>query len=103
MRIKKIIAVLATAGAVMTAGAMNTATAWAATPSAHQATAASVAQPNGPGWHEHANYSTYDECYTEGITLLVNGAFGGPFIAFKCVGNQPVNPSYWTLWVETPF
>ena len=103
MRLKKTIAVLAVACSVTTAGVASAAAASASTPGARTAAAASTAQPNTPSWHVYSTYSTFVDCEAEGDVLLIGGIFGGPFIAYKCVANAPVNPYYWTLWVETPF
>ena len=103
MRVNKAVAALAVAGAIVTAGVTTAGTAGASTLGQGKAAAASSPQISGPSWHVYSQYSSDAQCEAEGAVLLVNGAFGGPFIGVKCVANAPVNPYYWVLWAETPF
>lgn len=98
MRVKKSIATFTMIGSLTAAGVMVAGNAWASPQEAKIPAACS----GDSCWHVVKPYEpTYAACVADGIALLINGEFGGPFIAYKCVGNQPGNPAYYVLWGET--
>jgi len=105
MHLKKTIAALAVTGSLAGTGVAvtGTATAWASTPVT--STTAATVSPNTYWTHPAGDdYATYDECYANGISALVEGEFGGPWIAFKCVFNGNGGGIYpWELWLESRY
>lgn len=100
MQMKKTIATLAVTGSLVTAGVAVTGTAWAGTPTT-KTTAASPSACSGDScWHIYSTYANFTVCQANGVALVEEGLFGGPFIAFKCVGDSE---GFWDLWVETRF